>query len=474
MDKNIKNILVIGIAAIIALKLFVFGLSFPLEFRARGDAYQYLAIANQFSDFQSVLAYAGPRTVGIPLVDFLIGKLAISLAPENSISLLAWVNAIGLALLTTHFVSAWLFSKWLRSVSLIRSDNVALALFFMIATYPALIGHTTTPLSDTLAVDLLLIGAVALCKATHSVSQIRIVTFSILAASITGFAILVRPGNLLPFAAALFVTLVFATLQSFRKAAVILAIAIGSVLVLLPFNHNCMQKYGTVCLQAPSTFNFGESAQAGLRGARILWQKTYLSAGHTPILPDDFMYRHFAQKCDVKHIVGIDQTSLTGCLLSRPLTLPVFLVKKWIGLFDHYRFTPYLEDATPIWLMSLSRVYDTLAWIGFSLFLLLPLLATLNKESRNSLSEKVVTPLAPLFLIVYCMVLLAQHTALHTEDRYGFPLIPLALATLAIHIEMLHQHLREYRKWLPVAIYGVLAGMVFVLQVRIWDHSNFF
>jgi len=474
MDKKVTNIIVVGVSVIIALKLFIFGLSFPLDYRVRGDAYQYLAIAHQFPDFQTVLEYAGPRTVGIPFIDFTIGRLALSLSGSDAISMLTWANAIGLVLLVTHLVSAWLFSSWLLKTGFIRSHHFALGMFFLLATYPPLIGHTTTPLSDTLTIDLLLIGVIAFHSALHSTAPLRSMFHMTMAAGIIGFAILVRPGNLLPFAAALMVTMIFATFQSARKVAIIIGISLGSVLVLMPFSQNCMQKYGTVCLQSPTTFNFVESAQSGLRGARIQWQKMHLSPGHTPILPDTFMYSRFAQKCNVQHIVGIDQTSLTGCLLSQPMALPVFLVKKWMGLFDHYRFTPYLENITPGWLMSLTRFYDVLAWIGFSLVVLLPFQVAFSREHRASFNEKLVTPLTPLFLISYSVSLLLQHTALHTEDRYGFPLIPLALITLAIYFEKLRQHWHAYRTWWPIGIYCLLAGIVFLAQVRSWDRAVFF
>jgi hypothetical protein len=191
-------------------------------------------------------------------------------------------------------------------------------------------------------------------------------------------------------------------------------------------------------------------------------------------LPDNFMVKHFAQRCELKQIVGIQKNSLTGCLLSQPLALPGFMVKKWIGLFDHYRFTPYLEEATPIWLISLSRLYDVFSWIGFSLVLLLSVQVIFYKEYKKAITEKLVTPLTPLFLFVYFVVLLAQHTALHTEDRYGFQLIPLALSTLLIYFEMLRRYLHNYRKWLPTGIYCLLAGIVFFFQVRAWDQSVFF
>jgi hypothetical protein len=474
MRKNIENIVVIGASAIISLKLFIFGLSFPLNYRVRGDAYQYLAIADQFPNLYAILQYAGPRTVGIPFIDFTIGKLVLSLTGEDSLSLLSWVNAIGLVLLLIHLSSAWFFSKWFLKTGFIRSHYFALALFFLLATYPPLIGHTTTPLSDTLSVDLLLISVMTFHSALTTEKLLQSTLPAVVTTAMIGFSILVRPGNLMPFATALCVILIIATFRSARKAAVVGGIIVGSICVLLPFSQNCMQKYGVVCLQSPSTFNFIESTQSGLRGARISWQKMHLSPGHTPILPDNFMYSRFAQKCEVQHLLGTDRTSLTGCLLLQPAALPLFLVKKWMGLFDHYRFTPYLEENTPAWLIFVTRLYDALAWVGFSLFALFALQATISKQYRTSLKEKLGKHLSSLFLITYSIVLLAQHTVLHTEDRYGFPLIPLALVTLMIHLERLHLNSSAYQTWVPRGIYCLVTGIAFVMQIREWDQSTFF
>src|SRR2546426_960493 len=101
MPKNmrlpLKELTVFGIAAVIALKLFSFGLSYPLKARVQADAHEYLLIADKFDSFSSVLAYAGERTVGFPLFEFLVRKV-LSLF-VSSLYLRTWVDAICATLL---------------------------------------------------------------------------------------------------------------------------------------------------------------------------------------------------------------------------------------------------------------------------------------------------------------------------------------------------------------------------------------
>jgi hypothetical protein len=70
MNSTLKKSFFITIAAGIAVKLFLFGLSYPLELRLLGDAYQYLKIADGLPGFSSAFNYAGDRTIGFPLFEY--------------------------------------------------------------------------------------------------------------------------------------------------------------------------------------------------------------------------------------------------------------------------------------------------------------------------------------------------------------------------------------------------------------------
>ena len=470
---RLKELAVLAIAATIALQLFTFGLNYPPKYRVRGDAYEYLSIAYQFDGFSSVLGYAGKRTVGFPLFEFMV-RNALTMFASNT-TVLQWVNAICFTLLITHIVTAWFFSVWVRRTNLIKSENGAFFLFIFLATYPALIGHTTSPLTDTLAIDLVLCAIISIEKSFNAKSIYRASLFSGIAALFFGFSILVRPGSLLGIAVALATGGVISLFSERRKMIVIGGTVLGCVVILAPFCSNCAQKYGSVCLQSPQTVNFVMSAQLGLRGARTLWGKGSLVPGGGSILPDEIMFTNYYRRCHLESIVGIDKSSLTGCLFSRPLSIPAYTIKKWIGLFDHFRFTPYLEEDTPFWLRWLSRTYDSLSWIGLALFFW-SLLQASKRQNRSNIKELVTNNITPVLLVVYSVVMLAQHTVLHIEDRYGFPILPLCATMLVIYGE---KSIRAYRSfgWRsigPVAVYSVMAWALFVTQIIIWDRSPFY
>ncbi|WP_295456183.1 hypothetical protein [uncultured Thiodictyon sp.] len=472
MRSRTKKLIALGVAFTVSLRLFVFGLSYPLLLRVRGDAYGYLDIARQLTDWSAVLSFAGNRVVGFPFFEVVVGKIVSVFF--SSYTLLAWVNAIGVALLIIHIASAWVLSRWARNTNLIATENAALILFVFFATFPALIGHTTTPLSDTLAVDLVVCALMSMHVSLKHDVGFKSFVWAGLAAFLFAFSILVRPGNLSGVVAALMTGMVVALWTANRKATVVGVIMLGCAGVLAPYYFNCTQKYGSVCLQSPATFGSVDSAQVGLLGARLLWGKGEWSPGKFPVMPDEIMFTNYYQRCQLKTIVGITDSSLTGCLMTRPLALPAYMVKKWIGLFDHFRFTPYLEEVTPAWLRWLSRGYDSLAWIGLWLFFLT--LCYWKKGAQPSeIRAKLLGSLTPLLLVSYSIVMLAQHTVLHVEDRYGFPLLALCAIMLVSYGERV---IRDYRivglrRLAPLILYCVAAWVVFVVQIIVWDNATF-
>jgi hypothetical protein len=455
--------------------LYQFGLSYPPAFRVRGDAYEYLVIASNLDSFSAVLSYAGDRTVGFPFFEFMIRKVLEAFAPSKN-PVREWVNAICAVLLITHFVTAWIFSAWVRRTNLVKSENTSLLLFFFLATYPALIGHTTTPLTDTLAIDLILCALASIETALKEENLYKTVLFTGIAGSLFGLSILVRPGSIVGVTAALFVGGLIALFAKRRKGVVIGATIIGCMAILAPTCFNCTQKYGRVCLQSTQVGVFIASAQVGLRGARTLWNKGGLVPGHVaPILPDDIMVSNYFSRCHLKSIFGVDESSLIGCVATRPLAAPAFVIKKWIGLFDHFRFTPYVEQHTPFWLRWLSRTYDSLAWIGLALFFL-ALSQAPKLAARPDAKEILARNITPVMLIIYSISMLALHTILHVEDRYGFPVIPLCTVMLFIYGERAVEKYRSFgiRSVILLVLYCILAWTLFVTQIIVWDNTDFY
>jgi hypothetical protein len=79
----------------------------------------------------------------------------------------------------------------------------------------------------------------------------------------------------------------------------------------------------------------------------------------------------------------------------------------------------------------------------------------------------------PGILVVYSMVMLAQHTLLHVEDRYGFPIIPLCLIMLAAYGERsLHIYRTSgYQKILLLSLFCIVAWAIFMAQIINWDNT---
>jgi hypothetical protein len=248
----------------------------------------------------------------------------------------------------------------------------------------------------------------------------------------------------------------------------------GCALVLAPVSYRCAERYGEVCLQSPNTFDAVRHAQMGLRGARLLWFQQSSVPTEFPVLPDEFMVATCYRRCHLTSLSGLDSTSLAGCLLSRPQWFPVYLVKKWIGLFDHFRFTPYVEQQTPFWLCWWSRGYDSLAWIGFALGFL-SLLAVARRLRDEGGTATVADHLPLLMLVVFSVTMLAEHTLLHVEDRFSLPVLPLCALLLVAHGEgaVLRYKGAGWRSVRGVALYSALAWALFIAQIISWDDTPY-
>ena len=134
-----------------------------------------------------------------------------------------------------------------------------------------------------------------------------------------------------------------------------------------------------------------------------------------------------------------------------------------------------MEEQTPSWLRWLSRAYDSLAWIGLALCLL-ALLQARKLSAGSEIKELLARNITPAMLACYSMSMLALHTALHVEDRYGFPVIPLCAVMLFIYAERALEKYRTsgLRSVALLMLYCALAWTVFVTQIVLWDHTIFY
>lgn len=450
----------IGVGVLLAVALFWFGMQYPLDSRITGDAAEYLQIASQFKDLSSALSYIGERSTGMPLFDWIFSSAKTRSQQDFN----DWTFSICLALLIIHLVSSWILVQTIYSKKLIHTKWGLRFLFVFIASFPALIGHTTTPLTDTLAVDLsiILFGAMIWSQALKGGGLFIV---SILIGAIGAYSCLVRPAYAPAMIIAISIFVLFALLRNSKERASFLTLVVFSSC--LGFvSIECKNIYGKMGLQNPNTFDSLKSLQVGLRGSRLLWGEPEDVAGEPYVIPDPILKPQFYDRCHIKKIVGTNSDSLLGCLFEKPQLVPVYIVKKWIGLFDHFRFQAYLEGDTPTWLRVLSRSYDAIAWIGFWFALLFGFYRIIiNRKFQNFDIP---------FLAYFCFVLfmLAEHTVLHPEDRYGLVLIPLSGTAFVIFIEYL-SNLAKAKDWRNVFQFMSVAAvflLVFILQILQWDH----
>ena len=454
----------IGLATVFLLEgviLFAYGLSLPIEYRVRGDAWEYMQLASKYPRPLELLAAVGPRSAGMPLVCLAARLVLEAFGAEPRPE--AWANAVAAILFGVHFLGSGSVTALALRAGVVRSPGGRLVLFGLAAGFPALVAHTTVPLTDTLNADVVIFALHATERARAAGSLRASIGFGGCAGILWAFAVLLRPGNGLPVALALPLGLAFAAWREPRARAGSAATVVVAALALAPIVHRCHAAFGEPCVQAPETFEPLAHLRQGLRGARVLWFHAGYTDDGPPIVPDRFLVEHFADRCPLREIVGTGETSLLGCFARQPHLLPAFAFRKWVGLFDHFRFQPYAERLTPTWYRALSRVHDGLAWPGFFLALIA------FARSVRRLSATAVAGL------VYFAALVALHTIIHVEERYGLAWMPLACAGFVYGCEAALAATRDRRvvQALALVLAFVAADAWFYATVWSWDATVF-
>jgi hypothetical protein len=225
----------------------------------------------------------------------------------------------------------------------------------------------------------------------------------------------------------------------------------------------CRAVHGTLCVQAPETFEAIAHARFGMRGARVLWFHAATGEEGPPIVPDPFLVERFAAPCRVTSFVGSDDSTLTGCFARRLEHMPRFAVTKWIGLFDHFRYHAYAEPMTPPWYRAMSRAFDAVAWPGFFLGVIAV------TRSRARLSSAAVCG------AVFTALLVALHTIVHVEDRYGLAWVPLACVAAVHGCERACERARlgDARHLAALVTLAFALDLLFFTTVWRWDATVF-
>ncbi|MGC1182994.1 hypothetical protein [Legionella sp.] len=455
----------------VAIAFFFYGSSIPYNFRVRGDANEYLRIASRFSSLKDALHYIA----GFPLVDFLF----IHYGHTNSAITL--VNRICWTLFLVHELTigllCWIFSK----LKLFPKHSLYyMVLFFLLAAYPALVMHTTTPLTDTFGMDLLLLVfiAFALIECGTINRFFMIVLSGLIGGLLLGYAVLVRPVYLvaaISFLIAYFLIMLMnrhtsseCTFSNRFLFVTVVTIAFSTLLLTIQFN--CQSQNSSLCQEHTKVFHLINDIQDGLVGSRVLWnlQVPSPSTG-VPVLPDPFMIKYFYSRCSIVSVVGISEQSLVGCLLHNPFASVVYLLKKSIGLFDAFRLTPYTESMTPSSYVVISRIFSSLTFVGF----LLALFKGLYSGWRLIFYRQTVSTLFASAWI-FCLTFFSIHVLLHIEERYIFPCIPLCLTVLLLQIHYLTNASISTRQRWGHCILAALLSSLFFMQILNWDSLSRF
>lgn len=456
-----KSFLLIVLGLLVASALFYYGIQIPLAYRLRGDAFDYLNIAQHFKSFTEAFNYIGHRAPGFPWFDYLFLSKA---APT---SLLTVTNYVCFTLFLLHECTSLAFCFICAKLKLFTTQSIYFGLlFFLLAAYPAFVLYTTIPLSDVLGVDLLLIAfslfAWGQNKATAR-SLYGCIFLSALSGCLLGYSILVRPAYLPGISGFMLIFIVLNLLRLNLRSLLISSVTILFLMtILFPVLKHCYASYHSVCLQSPFSVPMLESVRAGFRGAQTMW---HYSSNYFPIYPEPFFVHHFAERCPITTYIGgsgAPNSSVLGCFFHAPILSFIFFVKKMIGLFNVFRMTPYTELLTPMWYIWLSQLFSAFAFLGFWI-LLISGLRRWNRKTIPSLAAAI---------WAFCLIQACMHSLLHVEERYIFPLIPFCLLAALLKIKQICEE--DYsviarKRWLILSF--LILGLYYA-QVLTWDSGS--
>lgn len=460
------HLILIIFALCLATALFLYGIQLSLNVRLRGDAAQYLNIAQHFNSFHDALFYTGTRTLGMPFFDYMMLRL------NSGNSTVVLINHISWVLFTLHQLSI-AFLCWALWKGQLFSNRPLFysVLFFLLAAYPALIMYTTTPLSDVLCVDILLIVFSLFIRSNHGQFRHRLiyVTLGITSGFLLGAAILVREsyliaslGFLISYPIMLFINHKTSQSQHTRNQVIMLTSSalVVCCLIAAAFMHG-KTAFGTYALRAPMPEAQLTSWNDALVGVRTAWNLPASSLSIIRITPDPFMLKFFHSRCEISSVLGTTRESLLGCFMYNPFATLILMVKKCIGFFDTFQMTPFTEFLTPVWYLWLSRTFASLAFVGFWIALYQGVRAGWSLMIHRQAISSILTA-----AWVFCILLFMTHFVFHIEERYLFLCIPFAIITLLLKIQALSttQHKHHVRRTLTWSSITAALIVLFITQ----------
>jgi len=453
--KNIHAWIIILASINIAYLLFYYAVSLPPLLRIRGDAYQYLNIANSFASIHDAITYVGDRTYGFPLFLYLI---KIIFSPTNAND---WATKASYIQFSIHILASLCFYKFfLQNIfKQVKLSNIFAALVCgVIICYPTVVANTSIQLVDTLGLDLLLF-VVVLYKASF-IFQRRIITFIIagFCGLLLGYTIMVMPLLWPPAIILYIVSIVEKFGSSFKhpnRIVIFISMTIGVLTPILPTMHQIWSKDHTVGIQNTKYLEYYTKSgfQNGLSNVRVFWSTRNPSNKIHPGIYDPYLTKIYGETCKADSPI-----SVIKCLFSRPLAIPIYFTKKIIAIFDVPYLQSYTVDMTPTWFIPWERLFGMFSFSGFMYLIL-------NTIARPFLKLKV--DWLGWNWSFFAIFWIGMITFLPIEGRHGFVAIPFAIASLFLSFATMRQ---LGAKFIVAWIYILsISCCLFLYQTYLWD-----
>ncbi|HVR20231.1 MAG TPA: hypothetical protein VMS65_11060 [Polyangiaceae bacterium] len=450
---------------------------FPLHERVRGDAASYLAIGTQLPENELFPSFETSQGVGLPL---LLRAFRAYLEPLAADFGRHWFEWVPVYLFLFHLACCALFWEAARR-TLSRSElpTPHPLLLFLLLLHPGLVAGTTLLLTDTLTVDLVLLGSAAwLLRPADGQGRPLVLAA---AGSATGLcwalAAIARPVFVVPVLGAATLLVLVWGIEAMRARAetlgarawvrrgtalTALLVSVGTPLLLAV--ERCEQRHGEACLADPVAVRklSGWEGGVGLSNVRTYWSSKTTPPGLIVLVTDRWIRRHLSDDCVIERVVG--PKSSASCVLSHLHLAPVLAFKKAAAFVDQQHYQSYVADGTPARARHYFRLFSALTWLGL-LGMPLAIVAALR---RAKVSPRFRESLAVLTLPLLAA---AAHVLGHVESRYLLVLVPFGYVALGcvLAVTLARAARRDWRFVAFVAGAATLALGAWFAQLGDWD-----
>jgi hypothetical protein len=467
-----------GVAGALAAGVYferLFG--FPMHERVRGDAASYLSIGTQVPENELFPAFATSQGVGLPL---LLRAFRAYLEPLAADLGKHWFEWVPVYLFLFHLACSALFWEAVRR-TLSRSGlpTPHPLLLFLLLLQPGLVAGTTLLLTDTLTVDLVLLGSAAwLLRPTDGQGRPLVLA---VAGSTTGlswaFAAIARPVFLVPVLGAVTLLVLVGAIEAIRARAktlelrawgqrgaalIALLVCVGTPLLLTAFR--CERGHGEACLADPLAVRklSGWEGGVGLSNVRAYWSGKTTPPGLIVLVTDGWIRRHLSDDCVIERVVGPDSSA--GCVLRHLHLAPVLAFKKAAAFVDQQHYQSYVADGTSPLARRYFRFFSALTWLGLLALPFAIVKALRRPEASPRLRELLAILMLPLLAA-------SAHVLVHVESRYLLVLVPFAYVTLGcvLTVTLARAARRDFRFVAWVAGAATLALGAWFAQLSAWD-----